>query len=650
VAESIQTKLARVRRPKSTGLIYGTETDGCLVKAELPFIVGVISDFSGDPTGGVRSRRERKFTQIDINTFDDVIKKVNAGLNLCVPNTLLDDGSEMAVHLKIESLDDFSPVRVAAQIEPLRKLLESRQQLKEVIDKIDRSDDCLENLLRTVQTDAEAPESQATATASSSNRLLDQATAASKQTDCGLADGMIHTLVAEANQGQGLFDERTIQSVNQMIASIDQVVSKQLAAVLHHARFQKLEGTWRGLHYLCKNSETNDMLKIKILNCSKLELAKDLLSVSRIDQSNIWRLIYDEAFLVPGGQPYGALVGDFEFENHRYDIKLLEDLSGIAAGAFAPFITAPSAKLLGLDSWQELPKLVDLRKTFEANEYTSWKKFRDSEDSRFVVMTLPRTLARLPYGSNTQVVEQFNFEELPLDQLGESVAVSRDNYCWMNTAYVYAARLTAAFAETNWCTAIRGRCSGGAVEGLPSYAFRSDKGDTEMACPTEVPVTERREKELSDLGFLTLCHFKNTDYSVFFGGQTTHQPKKYDSAAATENAAISARLPYIMASSRIAHYLKVMVRDYVGGFIQPSDVELWLNRWIQQYVCSCHDSALHEKVKAKFPLADAAITVTEIPGSPGAYNAIVLLRPWLTLEELQAPVRMVVRLDKPYNQ
>jgi type VI secretion system protein ImpC len=481
-------------------------------------------------------------------------------------------------------------------------------------------------------------------TTSSEVSLLDQAIAATKQTERETAEEMIRALVSEANKGQVSFDKNTIHTIKNAIASIDKVVSKQLAAVMHHERFQKLEGTWRGLHYLCKNSETNDMLKIKTLNCSKRELAKDLSSASGFDQSSLWNAIYEQEFGMPGGQPYGALVGDYEFENHPEDIKLLEDISGIASGAFAPFITAPSPKLFGLETWQGLPKLVDLRTTFDSKEYAKWKSFRDSEDARFVVMTMPRTLARYPYGANTQRVDEFGFEELPLNSRGESVAVSHDNYCWMNTAYVHAARLTAAFAETSWCTAIRGRNSGGAVEGLPTYAFRGEDGDTDLNCPTEVPITDRREKELSDLGFLPLSHYKNTDYAVFFGGQTTQKPKKYDTAAATENAAISARLPYIMASSRIAHYLKVMVRDHIGSFKEASDMEDLLNRWVMQYVSA--DSSPSESVKAKYPLADASITVTEIPGSPGSYNAIALLRPWLQLEELNTSVRMVARIDK----
>ena len=485
---------------------------------------------------------------------------------------------------------------------------------------------------------------EAAAETTESLGLLDQAIAATKQTEPDTAQEMIRALVAEANRGTVKFDKNMIHTVRQAIAGIDAIVSKQLAVVMHDPKFQKLEGSWRGLHYLCKNSETNDQLKLKLLNCSKRDLAKDLSSASGFDQSNIWNAIYEQEFGMPGGQPYGALVGDYEFENHPEDIKLLEDMSSVSAGAFAPFITAPSPKLFGLENWQGLPKLVDLKTTFDAKEYAKWKSFRDSEDSRFVVMTMPRTLARYPYGGNTQVVDEFNFEELPLNASGESVAVDHDQYCWMNTAYVHATRLTNAFAQTNWCTAIRGRNSGGAVEGLPTYAFKGDDGDTDLNCPTEVPITDRREKELSDLGFLPLSHYKGTDYAVFFGGQTTQKPKQYNTAAATDNAAISARLPYIMASSRIAHYLKVMVRDHIGSFKEASDMEKLLTKWIRQY--QTDDPSPNEEIKARYPLAAADIKVTEIPGAPGSYNAVALLRPWLQLEELNTSVRMVARIDK----
>jgi type VI secretion system protein ImpC len=319
-------------------------------------------------------------------------------------------------------------------------------------------------------------------------------------------------------------------------------------------------------------------------------------------------------------------------------------MSNVAAAAFCPFISAADPNLVGLDSWSELSKPRDLEKVFESVEYTRWRSFRDSEDARFTVLTMPRVLARLPYGENTKPVEEFSYEEAPSGPEGQPLAMEHDDYCWMNASYVMGTRLTEAFAKYGWCTAIRGAEGGGKVEGLPAHVFTSDDGDPDLKCPTEIGITDRREAELSKLGFLPLCHYKNTDYAVFFGAQSTQRPKVYDRPEATANAAISARLPYMMATARFAHYLKVMARDKIGSFMEASDCEAWLNRWILNYVNGNPDSG--PELKAKFPLAEAKIEVQEIPGQPGAYNAVAWLRPWLQMEELTASLRMVASIPK----
>ena len=474
--------------------------------------------------------------------------------------------------------------------------------------------------------------------------LLDQAISATKQTKKEDAQELIQALVSEAMSGTVTYDKNIISTIKERIAAIDNVVSKQLSAIMHNPRFQKLEGSWRGLHYFVFNSETGTQMKLRVLNCSKRDLYKDLSSADEFDQSHIWKAIYENEFGMPGGEPYATLVGDYEFENHPEDMALLEGMSGIAAASMAPFLTTPSPNLFGLESWQGLTQVRDLKTGFDGKEYVKWKSFRESADSRYVVMTMPRTLARLPYGANTKPVDEFDYEEVETGPNGESIAVDHDQYCWMSTAYVLATRLTAAFSEMNWCTAIRGANSGGKVEGLPTHIFKSDDGDTDIKCPTEIAITDRREKELSDLGFMPLSHYKNTDYSVFFGGQTTQKAKEYDKPAATENAAISARLPYIMAASRIGHYLKVMARDNIGSFKEATDVEKWLNEWIMQYVAA--EDSPTEETKAKRPLREAKITVAEIPGAPGAYNAVAHLRPFLQMEELNASVRMVTKLPQ----
>ncbi len=433
-----------------------------------------------------------------------------------------------------------------------------------------------------------------------------------------------------------------IRSIKGGIAALDATISKQLAAVMHHPDFQRLEGTWRGLHYLVMNSETGTELKIKVLNCSKRELFKDLDRAIEFDQSQMFKKLYENEFGMPGGQPYGALIGDYEFTNHPEDIGMLEKISGVAAAAFCPFISASSPKLFNLNSFTELATPRDLAKIFDTVEHTKWQSFRDSPDSRFVALVMPRVLSRLPYGKNTKPVDEFEYEEVELDAAGKSVTVPHEQYAWMNAAYVFGARLTDAFAKTGFCVAIRGKENGGLVEGLPAHVFKSMDGDLDLKCPTEVSITDRREAELSKLGFLPLCHYKNTDYSVFFGGQTCQKPKKYDKPDATANAAISARLPYIMATSRIAHFLKVIARDKIGSYAERQDMQDFLERWIAQYVCA--DPKPTPEMKARLPLAAAQIQVEEVPGAPGSYQAVAWLRPWLQLEELTTSLRMVAKL------
>lgn len=483
----------------------------------------------------------------------------------------------------------------------------------------------------------------AVATEEGALSILDQAIAATKQTEPDRAQELLKTLTAQALAGEVTFDKNLGATINKAIAAIDAKISKQLNAIMHHENFQKLEGTWRGLNYLVMNSETSSTLKIRLMNVSKRELYKDISKAVEFDQSNIFKKIYENEFGSPGGEPYGALIGDYEFTNHPEDIELLSGMSNVAAAAFAPFISAASPKLFGFDDFTELSKPRDLEKIFDTIEYAKWRSYRDSDDSRFVTLTMPRTLARLPYGSATKPVEEFDYEEAPLEN-GAPKPMSHSEYSWMNSSYVLGARLTAAFSQYGWCTAIRGAEGGGKVDNLPSHVFTSDDGDADQKCPTEIGITDRREAELSKLGFLPLCHYKNTDYAVFFGAQTTQKPKKYDRPEATANAAISARLPYIMASSRFAHYLKIMGRDKVGSFMEASDCEDWLNRWILNYVNG--NAAAGQDMKARYPLAEAKIQVKEIPGKPGSYNAVAHLRPWLQMEELTTSLRMVARIPQ----
>lgn len=474
--------------------------------------------------------------------------------------------------------------------------------------------------------------------------LLAQVIDATPQTSADRTTELLQAFTNEALQGTVTWSKSLTETIQAAIEALDNKISNQLAAVMHNEKFTKLEGSWRGLRYLVSNSLCSEQLKIKVLNVKKQDLAKDFNKSIEFDQSTLFKKVYESEFGTPGGEPYGVLIGDFEFSNHPSDLELLEHISHVAAGAFAPFISAASAGMLGMNSWTELSKPRDLEKIFSSAEYLKWRGLREAEDSRFVNLTLPRVLARLPYGAATIPVEEFNYEETEFDAAGKPKALAHDQYCWMNAAYVMGVKLTSSFAEYGWCTAIRGAEGGGKVEGLPAHVFCSDDGELDFKCPTEVGITDRREAELSKLGFLPLSHYKNTNYAVFFGAQTIQKPQQYDTPEATANAAISARLPYLMASSRFAHYLKVMARDKIGSFMEVNEVENWLNRWILNYMNTNPDSGAW--MKAKYPLADAKIQVKEIPGQPGAYNAVAWLRPWLQMEELTTSLRLVARIPQ----
>lgn len=474
--------------------------------------------------------------------------------------------------------------------------------------------------------------------------FLDQVVSATKQTEPDRAQDLVKNLVEQALAGTITFDKNLTRTIDKAIAAIDQKLSAQLNAVMHNEKFLKLEGSWRGLHHLVMNSETGTSLKIKVLNMTKRELNRDLTKAVEFDQSQLFKKIYENEFGTPGGEPYGSLIGDYEWVNHPDDIESLRLVSNVAAASFAPFISAAGAGMFGFDDWTELTKPRDLAKIFDTAEYMKWRGFRDTEDARFVSLVMPRVLARVPYGAATSPVEDFNYEEAPFDAAGAAQAMGHKDYCWMNASYAMGVRLTSSFAESGFCVAIRGAEGGGKVENLPTHLFQSDDGDMDGKCPTEIGITDRREFELSNLGFLPLCHYKNTDYAVFFGAQTVQKPKKYDRPDATANAAISARLPYIMASSRFAHFLKVMARDKIGSFMEATECEKWLNRWIKNYVSTNADAG--PETKAKYPLREAKVEVKEIPGKPGSYNAVAYLRPWLQMEELTTSMRMVARIPQ----
>ena len=489
---------------------------------------------------------------------------------------------------------------------------------------------------------AQAAPPNTAASAAASGSLLDEIVTKSKvarsDTEHSRAKDIISELVREVMQGTVVVSDNLGVTLDARIAEIDQMLSEQLSEVMHHADFQQLESSWTGLHYLCKHTSTGAMMKIQVFNASKKELIKDFQTAIDFDQSALFKKVYEEEFGTFGGAPFGTLIGDFSISRQPEDMYFLDQMSHVAAASHAPFISAASPEMFGLETFTDLSKPRDLSKALDTVEYAKWKSFRETEDSRYVGLTVPRFLGRLPYNAKDgTTVEGFNFAE---DVNGSD----HSKYLWVNTAYAMGARLTAAFENYGWCAAIRGVEGGGLVEDLPTHTFKTDEGEVALKCPTEIAITDRREKELSDLGFIPLVHCKGKDYAAFFGAQSAQKPTKYDTDSANANAVLSAQLQYIFSVCRIAHYLKSMMRDKIGSFASAGNVEEFLNRWIRQYVVE--DDNASQETKAAYPLREANIEVSEVPGRPGVYRAVSFIRPHFQLDELSVSLRLVAELPQ----
>ncbi len=451
-------------------------------------------------------------------------------------------------------------------------------------------------------------------------------------------EGAVNTLAQHAVAEAGLISDDAIETIEALIAALDQKLTEQINLILHHEDFQQLEGAWRGLHHLVSNTETDEMLKIRVMNISKKDLAKTLKKYKGTawDQSPIFKKVYEEEYGSFGGEPFGCLVGDYHFDHGPADVELLNGMGQIASASFAPFIAGADPRLMNMDSWQELSAPRDLSKIFTTPDYAAWNSLRQSDDSRYIALAMPRFLARQPYGSRGEPVEEFAFEE-------ETSGGDHSRFTWANSAYAMAVNINKAFKLYGWCTKIRGVEDGGAVEGLPTHTFPTDDGGVDMKCPTEIAITDRREAELAKNGFMPLLHRKNTDMAAFIGAQSLHKPAEFDDPDATANANLGARLPYLFATCRFAHYLKCMVRDKVGSFADQNQIQKYLQGWIMNYVDGDPANS-SDSIKAKKPLAKAEVRVEENPENPGYYRSTFFLRPHYQLEGLTVSLRLVSKL------
>lgn len=448
----------------------------------------------------------------------------------------------------------------------------------------------------------------------------------------------VQTLAEYVLKDASIVSDDALNSIQAIIAQIDQKITEQVNLVLHHDDFQKLEGSWRGLHYMVNNTETDEMLKIKVFNISKKELGKTLKKYKGTawDQSPLFKKIYEEEFGQFGGEPFGCLTGDYYFDHSPQDVELLSQIAQISAASHAPFITGVAPSTLQMESWGELANPRDLTKIFSTPDYAAWRSLRESEDARYIGMAMPRFLSRLPYGAKTDPVDDFDFEE-------DTEAANSSNYTWSNAAYAMATNINRSFKLYGWCSRIRGIESGGAVENLPVHSFPTDDGGVDMKCPTEIAISDRREAELAKSGFMPLIHKKNSDFAAFIGAQSLQKPAEYDDPDATSNANLAARLPYLFSTCRFAHYLKCIVRDKIGSFKERDDMEKWLNRWISNYVLD-NPALASEEEKARYPLSAAEVVIEEVEGNPGYYASKFFLRPHYQLEGLTVSLRLTSKL------
>ncbi|ASA57310.1 type VI secretion system-associated protein [Vibrio gazogenes] len=643
--ESNQKKLSRIRKPR-VHITYDVEIGDAIVQRELPLIVGVLSDLSGSPKEALPPLKEREFVEIDRDNFNDVMAGSGVRLAYKVDNLVNDEGEKLNLELFFNRIEDFEPINLVKQIVPTNAIYESRNRIRDMTAKLDGNDP-LDAILTEILADeekqteltdlfAEGTDWRAVTPTDTVSRMLAEGRMA-------LDEGQIpYSLELIGEFAQSILKNRATLTgrfasdlMTDKIAQIDSNLTNQINQVMHAPEFQALEATWRGLHFFVMNTETGATLKIRLLNVSKKDLLKDLQKAVEFDQSALFKKVYEEEFGTYGGDPYSFLIGDYEFGRHPEDIELLEKISGVASSAHAPFISSAYAKLFDMEDFFTLAQPRDLTKIFESAELIKWRSFRSSEDARYVSLTLPKVLLRLPYGPETVVAEGFDFVE---DVDGSDAR----KYLWGNPAYVLGQRITNAFSQYGWLAAIRGVEGGGLVEGLPAHTFKTPAGDIKLTCPTQVSITDRREKELNDLGFMAILHCKGSDKAAFFGGQTTGQPLKYNTDSANANARISTMLPYVLNASRFAHYIKVIMRDKVGSFATKDGISDYLNNWISNYVLV--DDAAPQTMKASYPLRESRIDVMDIPGKPGSYRSIVFLRPHFQLEELTASIRLVAEL------
>jgi type VI secretion system protein ImpC len=591
-------------RPPRVQITHDVETNGSLQKKELPFIVGIISDLAGETV--LAPIHERKFIFIDGDNFNGVMSFIAPTIKMNL------EGEEL--ELKFNRFSDFSPDSLVQAIPALKTKLDQRIALTDLAGKLDGNFKLEEAMLGLIANPGDSA-----------------AVKAALKTSDEHADAMIAAFTCKLGANKDI--NNVYQFTVELIAALDAEMSADMCKVLHNPKFQALESSWRGMYHLVSNAACGEMLKLRVLSASRKDLEGDLYKCPSFDLSKLFKLVYEEEYGTPGGQPYSCLLVDLYFGKSNPDVELLRKLSEVASAAHAPMIAGTSAKMFGVDSFREMARINDIKKIFEGSEAAKFKGLRDTEEARYVALPMARVLARAPYHPESNPIDSFKLSE----------AVNNDEeFSWMNPAYCLSERIVNAYTMYGWVAAIRGVEGGGLIENLPQHLFKTEQGDTVMYCPTEISITDRKERELSDLGFLPICHIKDTDKAVIFGGQTIQKSKLYLDKDATANATVSARLPYVMNASRFAHYVKVMMRDKIGSSMTAGEVEQFLQDWLADYILLSENASLESK--ARLPLKDGKVQVVDDPERPGSYKAIMWLQPHFQMEDLSMSIRIVAKI------
>lgn len=605
-------------------MTYDVEIGNAIEKKELPFVVGVLADLFGQaPADDRASFKERSFVNVDRDNFDKILASIAPKAHLRLDGSGLD--------LSFKCFEDFSPHNLVQNTPDLKKLMDQRVCLTDLLAKVD-GNDALHAALTALGKDAE----HLTFCADGNSEAL-TVVSESAQTPANRRSEMEKNIAVFSAQ-RALVEtpaDDAYALILQEISALDAALSKRLDAILHHPDFQKLEGSWRGLRYLVVNTETSASLKIRLLPATQDEIVDDLTKAIEFDQSALFKKIYESEFGTFGGQPYSCLLMDFAFGRSPEDVETLRLFSGLAAAAHMPTFAAASPHMFDMDTFTQLGAPRDLQKIFEGSDCISWNSFRETEDARYISLLLPRVLMRLPYGPNGIPVKTFGYVETVV---GEGL----ETFCWGNPVYAMGQRIGNAYAHYGWTAAIRGVEGGGMLENLPSYTFETPRGDKVAKAAVETIITDRRENELSKLGFIALCQWKFRDRAVFFGAQSVQKPKEYIEADATANARLSARTTYMLNASRFAHYVKMMMREKLGAFTEAAGIQKYLQSWLAQYVL-LSDTA-PQAMRAKYPLRAGSVQVSEVPSDPGVYQATLFLRPHFQFEGMSASIRLVARL------